>query len=61
MAVFAGVVDPQEPSEKASIIYELFEASFPDLYRYAIQSLNFKMEVLEAFVIRQVSVATYRA
>jgi len=31
----------------------LFERCFPKLYRYAIQNLTFKMEVLEAFIIRQ--------
>ena len=44
----------RNPGE-ANIVYELFEASFPDIYRYAVQSLTFKMDVLEAFVIRQVS------
>lgn len=36
------------------IILGLFEESFPDIFRYAIQNLVFKMEVLEAFVITQV-------
>lgn len=44
----------RNPAE-AAIIRELFDASFPDIYRYACQSLTFKMDVLEAFVIRQVS------
>lgn len=33
----------------------LFEGSFPEILRYAVQNLTFKMEVLEAFIIRQVS------
>ena len=32
----------------------LFEKSFLDIYRFATQNLIFKMEVLEAFIIRQV-------
>jgi dynein heavy chain len=31
----------------------LFEGSFPEVLRYAVQNLTFKMEVLEAFIIRQ--------
>ena len=34
----------------------LFEESFPELYRYTIQNLTMKMEVLEAFIIKQVRV-----
>ena len=33
---------------------DLFEQSFPNVLRYATQNLVFKMEVLEAFVIKQV-------
>ena len=32
---------------------DLFERSFPPLFRYATQNLVFKMEVLEAFLISQ--------
>lgn len=31
----------------------LFEASFLQLYRFAMQKLSFKMAVLEAFIVRQ--------
>ena len=41
------------PIAEGSIILDLFEASFPDIYRYAVQNLVWKMDVLEAFVIRQ--------
>ena len=34
----------------------LFESSFADIYRFAIQNLVFKMEMLEAFIIRQVGI-----
>lgn len=35
------------------VIMNLFEASFPDLLRFALQNLTFKMDVLEAFIIKQ--------
>ncbi len=41
--------NPQE----AEIIMNYFKNSFPDVLRYAVQSLIFKMDVLEAFIIRQ--------
>lgn len=44
---------------EGAIIMELFEASFPEIYRYACQSLTFKMDVLEAFVIRQVRTVSW--
>ena len=51
--VFQGWLNHRNPQE-AEIIMTLFSSSFPDLYRYAIQSLTFKMDILEAFVIKQV-------
>ena len=48
-----GWLNHRSPQE-AEIILQLFENSFADLYRYAIQNLSFKMDVLEAFVIKQV-------
>jgi len=36
------------------IILNLFDASFPNIFRYSIQNLLYKMDVLEAFVITQV-------
>ncbi|XP_053402509.1 dynein axonemal heavy chain 5-like isoform X4 [Mercenaria mercenaria] len=41
------------PLNEQSIIYDLFEGSFPIIYRQAIQNYSFKMDVLEAFVIAQ--------
>jgi len=31
----------------------LFESSFPELLRFAVQNRTFRMDVLEAFVVRQ--------
>lgn len=39
--------------QERSIILDLFEQSFSEIYRFATQNLTFKMDVLEAFVIRQ--------
>lgn len=35
------------------MLRELFSSSFPELYRFSVQSLEFKMDLLEAFVIMQ--------
>uniref|UniRef100_H2YD95 AAA+ ATPase domain-containing protein n=1 Tax=Ciona savignyi TaxID=51511 RepID=H2YD95_CIOSA len=37
----------------ARILWGLFERCFSVVYRYAVQNLHFKMDILEAFVIRQ--------
>ncbi|CAH8650294.1 unnamed protein product [Heterobilharzia americana] len=39
---------------EADQLLQLFNASFENVYQYATRHLNFKMSVLEAFVIRQV-------
>ncbi|KAM8826831.1 dynein axonemal heavy chain 5-like [Synchiropus picturatus] len=39
--------------QEAEVLRELFAMSFPDVYRYCTQSLEFKMDLLEAFVIMQ--------
>uniref|UniRef100_A0A8C0FTI7 Dynein axonemal heavy chain 5 n=1 Tax=Bubo bubo TaxID=30461 RepID=A0A8C0FTI7_BUBBB len=39
--------------QEAGILRQLFSSSFPDLYRFSIQSLQCKTEMLEAFVIMQ--------
>ncbi|CAH8622829.1 unnamed protein product [Heterobilharzia americana] len=39
---------------EADQLLQLFNASFENVYQYATRHLNFKMNVLEAFVIRQV-------
>ena len=43
-------------SHERDIIFAMFETAFPPIFRYAIQNLVFKMEVLEAFIITQVYV-----
>ncbi|KAH0618009.1 hypothetical protein JD844_016916 [Phrynosoma platyrhinos] len=40
-------------SQEAEILRQLYTASFPELYRFSIQSLEYKIEMLEAFVIMQ--------
>ncbi|KFQ30560.1 Dynein heavy chain 5, axonemal, partial [Mesitornis unicolor] len=39
--------------QEAEILRHLYSSSFPDLYRFSIQSLQCKTEMLEAFVIMQ--------
>nr|XP_013808177.1 PREDICTED: dynein heavy chain 5, axonemal isoform X2 [Apteryx mantelli mantelli] len=39
--------------QEAEILRQLYASSFPDLYRFSIQSLQYKTEMLEAFVIMQ--------
>ncbi|KAK3610339.1 hypothetical protein CHS0354_029807 [Potamilus streckersoni] len=39
--------------QEQTVIMNLFENSFPWIYRYSTQNLIFKMEVLEAFVVAQ--------
>ncbi|XP_076449856.1 dynein axonemal heavy chain 5-like isoform X2 [Babylonia areolata] len=41
------------PLGERDVIMSLFEDSFPDILRYAVQNLTFKMEMLEAFIISQ--------
>ncbi|XP_030605717.1 dynein heavy chain 5, axonemal isoform X1 [Archocentrus centrarchus] len=38
---------------EAEVLRELFSSSFAKLYRFCVQSLEFKMDMLEAFVIMQ--------
>ncbi|KAM6935221.1 dynein axonemal heavy chain 5 isoform 2-T2 [Lycodopsis pacificus] len=40
-------------SQEAEVLRELFSSSFSELYRFCVQSLEFKMDMLEAFVIMQ--------
>ena len=40
-------------AQERDLIFTMFDESFPLIYRYATQDLLFKMDVLEAFVIRQ--------
>ncbi|KAF7478847.1 hypothetical protein GHT09_009981 [Marmota monax] len=43
----------QRPPQEAQVLRQLYAESFPELYRFSIQNLEYKMELLEAFVIRQ--------
>ncbi|KAF6020163.1 DNAH5 [Bugula neritina] len=50
--ILEGWLNIRAPHER-DIILALFESAFPAIFRYAIQNLVFKMDVLEAFVITQ--------
>uniref|UniRef100_A0A5F8GJ93 Dynein axonemal heavy chain 5 n=1 Tax=Monodelphis domestica TaxID=13616 RepID=A0A5F8GJ93_MONDO len=50
--ILEGFLKKRSPQE-AIIIRQLYTESFSDLYRFSIQNLEFKMEMLEAFVIMQ--------
>lgn len=39
--------------QEAEVLRELFSSSFSEVYRFSVQSLEFKMDMLEAFVIMQ--------
>uniref|UniRef100_A0A3B4UMV2 Dynein axonemal heavy chain 5 n=1 Tax=Seriola dumerili TaxID=41447 RepID=A0A3B4UMV2_SERDU len=47
-----GWLKKRSPQE-AEVLRELFSSSFSELYRFSVQSLEFKMDMLEAFVIMQ--------
>ncbi|CAH1780130.1 unnamed protein product [Owenia fusiformis] len=47
-----GWLNNRSPQEEA-ILYSLFEASFPIIYRHASQNFVWKMDVLEVFVVKQ--------
>ena len=47
------------PSNEREVIMSLFEGSFNELWLFALQNLEFKMDILECFVISQVSLAVY--
>lgn len=49
---FQGWLNTRSHQER-EVIFALFDASFPLIYRYATQELVFKMEMMEAFIIRQ--------
>ena len=46
------------PVNEQSVFMDLFESSFPFVYRQAIQNWTFKMEALECFIIVQVNTST---
>ncbi|XP_028835842.1 dynein heavy chain 5, axonemal isoform X2 [Denticeps clupeoides] len=50
--IFEGWLKKRSAKE-GDILRELFSSSFPKLYRFSLQSLEYKMDMLEAFVIMQ--------
>uniref|UniRef100_A0A672FP32 Dynein, axonemal, heavy chain 5 n=1 Tax=Salarias fasciatus TaxID=181472 RepID=A0A672FP32_SALFA len=50
--ILEGWLKKRSPQE-ASVLRGLFSSSFSELYRFSVQSLEFKMDMLEAFVIMQ--------
>ncbi|XP_041488031.1 dynein heavy chain 5, axonemal [Microtus oregoni] len=50
--ILEGFLKRRSPQE-AEILRQLYAETFPDLYRFSVQNLEYKMEVLEAFVITQ--------
>ncbi|XP_076594398.1 dynein axonemal heavy chain 5 isoform X1 [Chaetodon auriga] len=50
--IMEGWLKKRSPQE-AEVLRELFSSSFSELYRFSVQSLEFKMDMLEAFVIMQ--------
>uniref|UniRef100_A0A1I8ID59 Dynein heavy chain 5, axonemal n=1 Tax=Macrostomum lignano TaxID=282301 RepID=A0A1I8ID59_9PLAT len=43
----------KRPTFERDQLFPLFESTFPEILRYAIQFLTFKIDVLEAFIVRQ--------
>ena len=52
--ILQGWLNNRPPAEQG-VVMNLFENSFPIIYRQAVQNYVWKMTVLEAFVVRQVS------
>ncbi|XP_071325116.1 dynein axonemal heavy chain 5 isoform X1 [Trachinotus anak] len=50
--ILEGWLKKRSPQE-AEVLRKLFSSSFSELYRFSVQSLEFKMDMLEAFVIVQ--------
>uniref|UniRef100_A0A671S0V1 Dynein heavy chain 5, axonemal-like n=1 Tax=Sinocyclocheilus anshuiensis TaxID=1608454 RepID=A0A671S0V1_9TELE len=50
--ILEGWLKNRSPQEGV-FLRELFSSSFPELYRFSIQSLQHKMDMLEAFIIMQ--------
>ncbi|KAF5899802.1 dynein heavy chain 5, axonemal, partial [Clarias magur] len=50
--ILEGWLRKRSPQE-AEVLRELFSGSFPELYRFSVQSLDYKMDMLEAFIIMQ--------
>uniref|UniRef100_G1SYW3 Dynein axonemal heavy chain 5 n=1 Tax=Oryctolagus cuniculus TaxID=9986 RepID=G1SYW3_RABIT len=43
----------KRPPQEATALRQLYTESFPDLYRFSVQNLEYKMDLLEAFVVTQ--------
>ncbi|XP_026120715.1 dynein heavy chain 5, axonemal isoform X1 [Carassius auratus] len=50
--ILEGWLKNRSPQEGV-VLRELFSSSFPGLFRFSIQSLQYKMDMLEAFIIMQ--------
>uniref|UniRef100_A0A8C1PA60 Dynein, axonemal, heavy chain 5 n=1 Tax=Cyprinus carpio TaxID=7962 RepID=A0A8C1PA60_CYPCA len=50
--ILEGWLKNRSPQEGV-VLRELFSSSFPELYRFSVQSLQYKMDMLEAFIIMQ--------
>ncbi|KAF4103547.1 dynein axonemal heavy chain 5 isoform X1 [Onychostoma macrolepis] len=50
--ILEGWLKNRSPQEGV-VLRDLFSSSFPELYRFSIQSLQYKMDMLEAFIIMQ--------
>ncbi|KAI5624114.1 dynein heavy chain 5, axonemal isoform X1 [Silurus asotus] len=50
--ILEGWLRKRSPHE-AQVLRELFSGSFPELYRFSVQCLDYKMDMLEAFIIMQ--------
>ncbi|XP_046898543.1 dynein axonemal heavy chain 5 isoform X2 [Hypomesus transpacificus] len=50
--ILEGWLKKRSPQE-GEVLRQLFSSSFPELYRFSVHTLEFKMEMLEAFVIMQ--------
>eukprot|EP00079_Xenopus_tropicalis_P026874 XP_012820905.1 PREDICTED: dynein heavy chain 5, axonemal [Xenopus tropicalis] len=50
--ILEGWLKKRSPQD-ANILRKLYSASFAELYRFSVQSLEYKMEMVEAFIIMQ--------
>uniref|UniRef100_A0A6Q2Y0T3 AAA+ ATPase domain-containing protein n=1 Tax=Esox lucius TaxID=8010 RepID=A0A6Q2Y0T3_ESOLU len=50
--VLEGWLKRRSPHE-GEVLRELFSSSFPELYRFSVQCLEYRMDMLEAFIIMQ--------
>ncbi|XP_062848702.1 dynein axonemal heavy chain 5 [Trichomycterus rosablanca] len=50
--ILEGWLRKRSPQE-AEILRELFSGSFSELYRFSVQNLEYKMDMLEAFIVMQ--------